>query len=159
MGNDLDKKFKIFVIVALVALAGLAATATFIAFRVMATSNEVASGSTKSVNREDLVVMSLSDAITSNIQSDKNNYHMIRVQVAFEVDGKSKEYKTFSEGFSSQEAIIRDAIIRVLRQQTYEMVMREDAQDKVGEQIKTALQELLGTKIIEGVVFADFFVQ
>lgn len=158
MGNDLDKKFKIFVIVALVALGGLAATATFIAFRVMATSNNASSGVT-TTNREDIVVHALSEAITSNIQAEEDSYHMIRIQVAFEVDGKSKEYKTFSEEFSNQEALIRDAIIRVLRQQTYDMVMREDAQDKVGEQIKNTLEEVLGTTIIEGVVFSDFFVQ
>lgn len=156
----MDKKFKIFVIVALFALASLAATATIVAFKVMNKANQTApvEDDEKKENMK-LELLPIKEAITANLAGEEDGYHIIRVQVTLGIDGSAKSAKEFKETFATKEVTVRDAIIRVLRQQTYEMVMKQDAQDKIGEQLVNTLNELLETDLIEGVYFGDFFVQ
>lgn len=160
----MDKNFKIFVIIALVALASLAATATVVAFNVMNKSNQAAKaeaegGEEETVKKENTELLPLAEAITANLAGEEDGYHIIRVQISLCIDSKAKTAKDFKEKFAAEQVTIRDAVIRVLRQQTYEMVMKQDAQDKIGEQLTNTLNTLLETDIIQGVYFGDFFVQ
>ncbi|MGL4344519.1 MAG: flagellar basal body-associated FliL family protein [Cellulosilyticaceae bacterium] len=156
----MDNKFKIFVIVALIVLAVVAGTSTFMAISVMnKTSQQPQEGQTKEVDSKNLELVNLAEAITANILDEANNPHVVRIVVALEVDSKSKEYKKFNEAFAAQQIKIRDGIIAILRQQTYEMMIRQDAQEKLGDEIVTKVNELLNTTVVQNVYFGDFFVQ
>lgn len=158
----MDNKFKVFVVIALVILAVIAGTSTFIALNVLNKTNSQAQESAsngQAVQSENVAVVQLKEAITSNIVDEASNPHVVRIVVAFEVNSEGKEYKKFSETFSEKEVIIRDNIINTLRQQTYEMMMREDAQEKLSDEIVANVNKLLGTTLIQKVYFGDFFVQ
>lgn len=153
----MDNKFKVFVIVALIILALLAGTGTFIALNVLNKSE--ATGQSKEVDDENIELIELGEAITANLLDEMENPHIIRLKISFAVDSKSDEYKKFNEDFALKQVLIRDMIIRITREQTYEMMMRQDAQSKLSDEIVASINKLLGTTLIQKVYFGDFFVQ
>lgn len=157
----MDNKFKVFVIVALVILAGVAGTSTFIAITVMnrTVAQQTASTSGIEIASKNLTLVNLSEPITCNIVDEAGKPHVVRVVIALEADSKNGGYKKFSKSFSEKEIIVRDAVISLLRQQTYEMMTRVDAQEKLGDEIVTKVNELLGTTVIQNTYFGEFFVQ
>ena len=70
-----------------------------------------------------------------------------------------KEYEAFTTLYSENIALIRNEIIQVIREQTYSMMSKADAQTKLGSEIVNRLNKLLDTELIKEVYFKDFFVQ
>lgn len=154
----MDKKFKVFVIIALVVLAVLAAAGTVITLNIV-NSTKAEEVVEEVVEKQDIQVIALDEAITANLAGDERSRAIIRTSIGFGVDGKAKTFKEFTEKFTEKQLIIRDEIIRILRAQTYEMMTRKDAQDKLEEEIKNRINEVLLTQIIQEVYFAEFVVQ
>lgn len=155
----MDKKFKIFVIVALVILSVAIAGSAFIVLRMMDKNKTADVGATPVAT--ELAVVTIEENILVNISDANGNPHVMKIVVAFGVDAKesSKEYKAFAEQVESKMIVVRDEIIQVMREQTYEMMDKMDAKDKLGDEIKERVNKLLGTEIIHEVYYGEFFVQ
>lgn len=158
----MDKKFKIFVIIAIAVLGiTIAAVSTFVVLNMAAnkgTETEAVTDDKKN-SKTKLVIIDLGDAITSNVYDEIGDQHIARVTISFGANQASKQYKKFSENFGTQNVVIRDQIISSIREQTYEMMSKSDAQAKLGDEIIIRINELLDTDVIEAVYFSDFFVQ
>ena len=160
----MDKKFKIFVIVAIVFLGIAIVGSAFIVLKMVGNNNNDSNSNKQVVAEKEkkepkLVPIDLGDAITTNIFDEAGAQHIAKIVISFGVDESSKEYKKFNEEFKSKNVIIRDEIIHILREQTYEMMAKADAQTKLGDEITVRINKLLKTEIIGKVYFGDFFVQ
>lgn len=154
---NLDKKFKLFVIIAIVFLGIAIAGSTFVIMGMVGKDQAASAGSSK--DKTKMVTVDLGDAITSNVYDETGDQHIARVVISFSVDSASKQYKQFSKDFEGKKVIVRNEIIHIIREQTYEMMTRADAQTKLGDEITQRVNQLLETQIIQGVYFGDFFVQ
>ncbi|MGL4736956.1 MAG: flagellar basal body-associated FliL family protein, partial [Cellulosilyticaceae bacterium] len=114
---------------------------------------------TNVIDSKNLELLNLQEPITVNIIDEIGKPHVARVVLALEVDNKNKGYKAFVKTFSEKEIVVRDAVITLLREQTYEMMSRVDAQEKLSDEIVVKVNELLGTSAVQNVYFGDFFVQ
>lgn len=165
----MDKKFKIIVIVLIVIIGiGSASAATFMYLSVQKKLDTVQTqGQTnqeiKNYDTKNLELIMLTDPITSNIAEDESGMpHVVKVAIGFRVDTKAKDYKDVSDALTNKQVLIRDEIIRILREQTFEMMTRtgkNSAQDKLSSEILAKVNELLDTTSIKEVRFGEFFVQ
>lgn len=159
----MNKKAKLFIMLALVILLVVVMGAILMLFNakkaIAVTSSKATS---KRVNKKDLILLNVKEPIVSNINED-NEIVWIKVKIALEVNKSDKGTKKFIEEFqdtkTGKQVIIRDTIIRVLKEQTHETIMEQEAQDKIGEQIQTSLNEILGEDIIQQVYFGEFIIQ
>lgn len=154
----MDKKFKVFVIVALVVLAALAATGTVVALKAV-NSTQGKQTEVEDAESKNIKILALKEAITTNLAGDENSRSMARISVGFGIDSEDKMAKDFETAFTDKELIVRNEVISILRAQTYEMMTRHDAQDKLAEEIKGRVNKILETEIIKEVYFGEFFVQ
>ncbi|MDF2802696.1 MAG: flagellar basal body-associated FliL family protein [Anaerocolumna sp.] len=154
---DLDNKFKIFVIIAIVFLGIAIAGSTFLIMGMVGKDEATSAGSNNGKSK--MVTVDLGDAITSNVYDETGEQHIARVVISFSVNAASKQYKQFNKDFEGKKVIIRDEIIHIIREQTYEMMTRADAQTKLGDEVTERINRLLETQIIQDVYFGDFFVQ
>lgn len=158
MGNKLDKKFKIFVTIAIVILT-LVASASVVLVLTMkpATTQETQE---EEVKKENLELVPLGEPINANLEVTANGIpHIVRLTVTFEIDNKAKDYKDCVEQFAIKKEVIRHNIIEVIREQTYENMMKKDAQQILGQQIAERINTVLDTEIIQNVYFGEFFIQ
>ncbi|MHC1750491.1 MAG: flagellar basal body-associated FliL family protein [Cellulosilyticaceae bacterium] len=167
----MDKKFKVIIIIIIAVIGiGSISTVTFMFLNVQKKLDTVQTQAqqqdnqdVKNYNSEDLELIALKEAITSNIAEDESGVaHVAKVAIGFRVDTKAKDYKDVSDVLTNKQIIIRDEIIRILREQTYEMMTRtgeNNAQDKLSTEILTKVNDLLGTTSIKEVRFGEFFVQ
>ncbi len=153
----MDKKFKIFVIIAIVLLGVAIAVSTFLLLNVVNKGEDVAVNAKE--KKIKLITIDLGDAITSNVYDEAGEQHIARVSISFGVNQSSKQYKKFRKNFDSSKIIIRNEIIQGIREQTYEMMSKTDAQTKLGDEIAERINKLLDTQVIQEVYFGDFFVQ
>lgn len=158
MGSKLDKKFKIFVTIAIVILT-LVASASVVLVLTMkpATTQETQE---EEVKKENLELVPLGEPINANLEVTANGIpHIVRLTVTFEIDNKAKDYKDCVEQFAIKKEVIRHNIIEVIREQTYENMMKKDAQQILGQQIAERINTVLDTEIIQNVYFGEFFIQ
>ena len=147
-------------ITAIVLLGVCIAGSTFLVLQVVNKNQSgVASSNNVNSDKSNLVALDLGDAITANVYEENGIQHIARIEVSFGLNQDSKAYKKFTENFPSQVAIIRNEIIQTLREQTYDMMSKTDAQTKLGDEIIVRVNKLLDTNIIEAVYFKEFFVQ
>ncbi|NLI89172.1 MAG: hypothetical protein GX366_02005 [Epulopiscium sp.] len=159
----MDKKFKVFVILAFVLLfAGMVVGGFFIVTSLstkdMPPSSEQVEGN---INPKNVEIFQLEGDITTNLVSeeDKDSKHVIKITVGFAVNKKSKDFKEVAKQFSEKEILIRNEVIEILRNQSYESMAKADAQETLSEIIVSRLSTLLFTQSIEDMYFGDFFVQ
>lgn len=156
----MDNKFKAFVVIAIITLfATLMAGGYFIVMKISGTAQpvQVQAGNVKV---EDIHVMQLTDSITTNLVSEKDEQsnHIIKVTVGFGVNKKSRDYKSIIKQFEEQQLLIRDAVLQSLRDQSYESMTSSDAQSQLAEIILSRVSTLLATQAIEEVYFGEFLV-
>lgn len=157
----MDKKFKVFVIAGfLVLFVAMVAGGFFI---IKSMSNKEAPTQVEGTQKhpKDLQIFQLSGDVTTNLisEKDESSKHVIKVTVGFSVDKKSKDLKGVTNDFVEKEILIRDEIIQVLRDQSYEDMASSEAQKILSDLILSRVSELLFTQSIEDVYFGDFFVQ
>ncbi len=103
-------------------------------------------------------VFKIEDAIIGNLSGDNARY-MLRMTVGFGVDADNKsDYKIFVADFEAKTIIIRDAIIGIIRNQTYEMMQAPDAKEKMAVEIRDVVNEIMGISAIYKIYFDDFIV-
>jgi flagellar basal body-associated protein FliL len=158
-----DKIFKIIVSVVLVILLALGGVTSFLLFNMMNNkdneSNAAEETTVVTIPAKELEVVAIDDAITANIVDEKGKAHILRVSLSLELHTKDKTYAEVSSTLSNNVVIVRDEIINILRSQTYEMMMKNDAPEKLREEIQVRLNNKLNVTAIKTVFFGDFFVQ
>lgn len=159
MGKNLDKKFKIFVIIALVILTMVASTAVFLVITTRSTAGGQGSVENQ-IDRKNLEIIYMDEPLNANLKLGEDQIpHIIRLSIGVQIDKKNNDYKNFLVEFGKNQIIIRDSIIETVRAKTYEEMMSETAQNDLSKQIMTSINELLDTKIVQDIYFKDFFVQ
>lgn len=156
----MENKFKIFVIVGFVVLGlGIAGSTFYVLTQLNKTPKEVVAVQ-EEFKKTELAKVELAEAITSNVYGEDSMQHIARISVSLGVDQSDKKgYEAFSALYSENVALIRNEIIQVVREQTYSMMSKADAQVKLGSEIVNRLNKLLDTTLIKEVYFKDFFVQ
>ena len=158
----MENKFKIFVIVGFVSLGlTIAGSTFFILTQINKEPKEVIQVVDTEINSTELAKIELEEAITSNVYEEEGSMqHIAKVHVSLGVDQSSKkEYEAFTTLYGENIAVIRNEIIQIIREQTYGMMSKADAQIKLGSEIVNRLNKLLDTQLIKEVYFKDFFVQ
>lgn len=157
----MENKFKLFVIIGFVVLGlAVAGSTFFILTQLKKTPAQVTETTKVEIKKTDLAKIELEEAITSNVYEEGSVQHVARIHVSLGVDQSSKkEYEAFTTLYSENIALIRNEIIQVIREQTYSMMSKADAQTKLGSEIVNRLNKLLDTELIKEVYFKDFFVQ
>lgn len=155
----MENKFKIFVIVAIVFLAAAIAGSTYIMLSVINSKETVVEGQVEDV-QYDLIATPLGEAITANVYEEGGKQHIARVQLSFGVDQSDKKaYTAFTEKYNANLAVVRNEVILTIREQTYSMMIKPDAQSSLSDEITARVNAVLDTTIIKEVYFEDFFVQ
>lgn len=158
----MESKFKLFVIIGFVVLGLAVAGSTFLLLSQMKkTPTQVTEVVKEEIKKTDLAKLELAEAITCNVYEETGNMqHIAKIHVILGVDQSvSKEYEAFTTLYNENIALIRNEIIQVVREQTYSMMTKVDAQTKLGSEITNRLNKLLNTELIKEVYFKDFFVQ
>ena len=157
----MDTKFKGFVIVAIAILfIGMMAVGFFLVPNIIGNIRPNNQGEL-TYNPKDIQIFQLTESITTNLTSETslNDNHIIKVTVGFGMNKKNKDFKNIAKEFYEKEMLIRDEIIQSLREQSYESMMKSDAQNKLSEIIQSRISTLLFTQAIEEIYFGEFFVQ
>jgi flagellar basal body-associated protein FliL len=110
---------------------------------------------------EDVAVFALKDSIKANLlpTSSDSKDHMAMITISIGLNTKEKDYKTLSPMLTEKEVIIRDAILKILRNKTYEELNKADAQSMLRAEILNCLQELFNSNTIVDVYFGEFYKQ
>lgn len=121
--------------------------------------NEITEESSKIEEVLDLEIFSLTDDLTTNIKSDGSVNHIVNTAISFGIDKKDKNLTSFLETIKSKEIIVRNEVLKLLREQTFKELSEETAQEQLGEEIQRRVNNLLQTEMIKEVYFSKFFVQ
>lgn len=157
----MEKKFKLFVIIGFLVLGLCIAGSTFfILTQLNKNPEQVIAVEENTIKKTELAKVELAESITSNVYGEDNMQHIARIHVSLGVDQSDKKgYEAFTTLYNDNIALIRNEIIQVVREQTYSMMSKADAQVKLGSEIVNRLNKLLDTTLIKEVYFKDFFVQ
>ena len=157
----MEKKLIIFVVVGFLVLGvAIAGSTFFILSKINNTPVVEKSKESDTISIADLAKHELEEAITSNVYEENGMQHIAKVHISLGVDQSSeKEYEAFTGLYDANISVIRNEIIQVIREQTYSMMIKADAQTKLGSEIVNRLNKLLDTDLIKEVYFKDFFVQ
>ncbi len=155
----MDKKFKIFVVMAIVVLTlGVAAVT------VLLLNQDSGNKEDTNVGKEaelDIVEIPMGDEIMTNIALGEDEVqHFVNVQISLGINKiDDKAYKTLTEKMGIKTASIRNELIDILGDQTYDMLSATDGKVKLADEIVLRLNKLLGTDLICEVYYQKYFVQ
>lgn len=157
----MENKFKLFVIIGFLVLGlAIAGSTFFVLTQLNKNPEQVIAVEENTIKKTELAKVELEESITSNVYGEDNIQHIARIHVSLGVDQSDKKgYEAFTTLYNDNIALIRNEIIQVVREQTYSMMSKADAQVKLGSEIVNRLNKLLDTTLIKEVYFKDFFVQ
>ena len=157
----MENKFKLFVIIGFLVLGlAIAGSTFFVLTQLNKNPEQVIAVEENTIKKTELAKVELEESITSNVYGEDNMQHIARIHVSLGVDQSDKKgYEAFTTLYNDNIALIRNEIIQVVREQTYSMMSKADAQVKLGSEIVNRLNKLLDTTLIKEVYFKDFFVQ
>lgn len=157
----MENKFKLFVIIGFLVLGlAIAGSTFFVLTQLNKNPEQVIAVEENTIKKTELAKVELEESITSNVYGEDNIQHIARIHVSLGVDQSDKKgYEAFTALYNDNIALIRNEIIQVVREQTYSMMSKADAQVKLGSEIVNRLNKLLDTTLIKEVYFKDFFVQ
>jgi len=108
----------------------------------------------------DIVNINIADSITVNLLPAVNDTkkHMAIVRVQLCLNSKDKDYKKLKLDslVTSNEIAIRDLIIGILRNKTYDELEKPDSTAVLKQEILDSIQEFFGTNAIVQVNLAEF---
>ena len=95
------------------------------------------------------------DYFVTNIKDSKS---YVKVSIALEVN-RAADDGEFQEFMKSKNHIIRDAIVFVLREKTYEELSSPDVKEILSQELIDKINEALGTDNVVGIYYNDYVVQ
>ncbi len=91
------------------------------------------------------------------ITNVKNSQSLFKTSITFEIEQeKEEEQKAFLE---ENTPVIRDSILFLLREKTYDELRASDIRDKLSKQIVELLNEKLDVEYLKSVYFNEYVVQ
>ncbi|WP_058485163.1 flagellar basal body-associated FliL family protein [Defluviitalea phaphyphila] len=114
-----------------------------------------------SIDTEDISIFSISDPITANLLNNEEDdtQHILRISVGLGLDSKQKDFKEVNNELTEKTTIIRDIIIKTIRNKTYEEMQKANAQELIGDEILSNIKQEFQTNTIVDIYFEEFFVQ
>lgn len=105
------------------------------------------------VPMEDLAFYDLEDELIFSLKPTGGDAHYAVVHVSLAMNSKDKDYKTYGEDMSTKEGLIKNAVMEIIGQYTFEEAPEktEEMQGKILEK----LQEMFDSKFIYQVLFSD----
>lgn len=115
------------------------------------------------IDINDIYLFELEDSIYTNLMlGEDNKEHVIKLSVNLGIDysgKKTKESDTLVATLTEKIPVIKDNIIGVLRNKTYEELRRVDTQAVLKEEILLKLREEFSTDLIVKVYINDLILQ
>lgn len=108
---------------------------------------------------EEIILFDVADSIYTNLKKgDDGKEHIIKLGVSLGIDNTDKKkgepYKTELE---AKIPMIKDTVIGILRNKTYDELQQADAQNILREEILERLQQDFNTNLIVNVYLSDMF--
>ena len=156
----MDKKFKIFVVIAIVVLTLGVAAVTVLLLNQSSNNDKEYTNAEKEVE-VDIVEIPMGEEIMTNIALGEDEVqHFVNVQISLGINKKNeKSYEALTEKMGFKTASIRNELIDILGDQTYDMLSATDGKVKLADEIVLRLNKLLGTDLICEVYYQKYFVQ
>lgn len=118
-------------------------------------------GRTDKLTADKVREFSLTDPIPTNLLTGSDGVeHVIRISVTLGInDTDTKKADEIVTMFTDKERILRDLIITVLRDTTYQDLKRPDGFDLMKETLLTRIQEEFNTTMVVSIYFDDVIFQ
>lgn len=153
----MDNKFKMFVITAIIILTLGIAGVTYLFLSQDNDKAEVA----KETEQIKMIEVPMGEEIMTNIALGEDEIqHFAKVKISLGINqNDEKAYNSLNEVLVAKAASIRNELIDVVGDQTYDMLIATDGKVKLADEIVLRLNKLLGTDLICEVYYQDYFVQ
>lgn len=155
-----SKLMMIAIIVLLVILLVTIGVGFFLTFKHLGNNSvETVEENKEPVKQENIELISYDDSIYTNLRTgDDNKDHVIRLGFSLGVDvTDKKESDAFKTALADKTPVVKDVIIGVLRNKTFEELQKSDAQAILREEILEKLQQEFDTNLIVTVYLSDLF--
>ena len=150
----------IVIIALLVVLLGAIGFVSFFVLRTMGGNTQSAQGTEAPVTKltlDQIEKVSLSSPISTNLLSGNDGVeHYVKINLSVGVNNTDKkESPKMVSSLQSNEMVIRDIVLGILRNQTYEDLTVPEGQDLLKDNIKTQLQDEFNSNLIVQVYISD----
>lgn len=163
---DLEKNkvMMIAIIILLVVLLVTIGVGFFITFRNLNKDPEAVNEQTTEVaaiNQEDIKLFTVVEPIYTNLLTGADNEeHLVKLSISLGIDGtEKKESEKFMTLLTEQEVIVKDVIIGVVKNKTFEDLKKTDAREILKDELLTSLQKQFGSNLIIDIYIYDFLIQ
>lgn len=160
MENGKNKIMMIAIIVLLVILLVTVSIVSFFVIKNFKSPDVEEVTQEEPVDKKDIQLFTLSDAIYTNLKvgTDRKE-HVIRISASIAVDmSDKKQSEEFYTLITANEVIVKDVIIGILREKTYED-LQDNAREVLREEILSSLQKEFNSNLIVTVYLSDIFIQ
>ncbi len=156
-----NKIMMILIIVLLVILLITIGVGFFLTFKNLNKGQTVEEEVKEPVKQEDIQLVTYDDSLYTNLRKgDDGKEHVIRVGFSLGIDiSNKKESEAFMLVLSEKTPIVKDVIIGVLRNKTYEELQKSDAQAVLREEILEKLQQEFESNLIVTIYLSDLFLE
>ncbi len=161
---DKNKVMMIVIIVLLVVLLGIIGTLTFFFL-----NSGIFGGGTDepdeeeviSLSQDDIKLYTLEDSIYTNLlKGEDNKEHVGRLSLSLGIDATEESDATeFITKLSDNKEVIKDVVIGILRNKTYEELRNADGQEILRNEIVDKLRKQFDSNLIFTVYISDLMVQ
>jgi len=151
----------IVIIALLVLLLGAISAASFFFIKTMGKGDNAEAASTEApavkLTVDQIEKVPLSSPISTNLSAGRDGVeHYVKINLAIGVNNTDKkESPKMVTSLQSNEMVVRDIILGVLRNQTYDVLTDTDGQELLKDSIKTQLQEEFNSNLIVQVYISD----
>jgi len=157
---DKSKPLMIVIIALLVLVLGAISAASFFLIRSLGKNNAPVVSAEAPVTKltiDQIEKVPLKTPISTNLSAGHDGVeHYVKINLAIGVNNTDKnESPKMLSSLESNEMVVRDIVLGVLRSQTYEDLTVPEGQDLLKDSIKTQLQEEFNSNLIVQVYISD----
>ena len=157
---DKSKPLMIVIIALLVLVLGAISAASFFLIRSLGKNNAPVVSAEAPVTKltiDQIEKVPLKTPISTNLSAGHDGVeHYVKINLAIGVNNTDKnESPKMLSSLESNEMVVRDIVLGVLRSQTYEDLTVPEGQDLLKDNIKTQLQEEFNSNLIVQVYISD----
>ena len=165
MAENKNKMMMIIIIILLAVLLVTIAAVSVIAFRVISSEPEDPAAAIHQVvpvlTPDEIYSVGLTTPISTNLaMGASGRTHFIRLNLSTGVNNtERRDSEEFIALLYTQEPIVRDAILGVIKSKTYEELSRPDGRDIVRDEILVRLQSTFQNRLLVSVYITDWALQ
>lgn len=158
---DKNKVMMIVIIVLLVVLLGIIGTLTFFFLNSGIFGGGTDEPEVISLSQDDIKLYTLEDSIYTNLlKGEDNKEHVGRLSLSLGIDATEESDATeFITKLSDNKEVIKDVVIGILRNKTYEELRNADGQEILRNEIVDKLRKQFDSNLIFTVYISDLMVQ